>query len=106
MMADFVLWFVFAMCEARAVWMLRDCSCCDVAYLTSSCHAQFRNHITSLDGAVFPAGLTTLDLVRFHDGRLCLWCVDAMCEARAVWMLRDCSCCDVASDVFVSCAEL
>ncbi len=84
------------MCEARAVWMLRDCSCCDVAYLTSSCHAQSFNKITSLDGAVFPAGLKKLDLVGFHDGRLCFWCVYAMCEARAVWMLRDRSCCDVA----------
>ena len=80
MMADFVLWCVYAMCEARAVWMLRDCSCCDVAYLTSSCYAQFFNHITSLDGVFFPAGLTELYLVRFHDGRLCF--VVCVCDVR------------------------
>jgi hypothetical protein len=51
------------MCEARAVWMLRDCSCCDVASLTSACHAQGGNEITSLDGVVFPAGLMELYLV-------------------------------------------
>jgi hypothetical protein len=61
--ADFVLWCVYVMCEARAVWMLRDCSCCDVASLTSACHAQGGNHITSLDGVVFPAGLAVLSLV-------------------------------------------
>ena len=38
-------------------------------YLTSACHAQRGNDITSLDGAVFPAGLTTLHLVSFHDYR-------------------------------------
>ena len=80
MMADFVLWCVDAMCEARAVWMLRDCSCCDVVYLTSSCHAQQRNTITSLDGVVFPAGLTELGLVSFHDGRLCF--VVCVCDVR------------------------
>jgi hypothetical protein len=63
MIADFVLWFVYEMCEARAVWMLRDCSCCDVASLTSACHVQNRNEVTSLDGAVFPARLTELYLV-------------------------------------------
>lgn len=27
MIADLVLWCVYVMCQARAVWMLRDCSC-------------------------------------------------------------------------------
>ena len=36
---------------------------------TSACHAQDNNRITSLDGAVFPAGLTKLSLVSFHDYR-------------------------------------
>ena len=35
-------------------------------YLTCARHAQEHNQITSLDGAVFPAGLTTLGLVSFH----------------------------------------
>ena len=52
------------------------CGCCAIAlvatlHLTSACHVQDRNKITSLDGVVFPAGLTTLYLVSFHDGRLC-----------------------------------
>ncbi len=37
-------------------------------HLTSACHAQNGNRITSLDGAVFPAGLL-LVLVSFHDYR-------------------------------------
>ena len=80
MMADIFLWFVYAMCEARAVWMLRDCSCCDVVYLTSSCYAQGGNKVTSLDGVFFPAGLTELHLVSFHDGRLCF--VVCVCDVR------------------------
>ena len=35
-------------------------------HLTFACHAQGENQITSLDGAVFPAGLTKLGLVSFH----------------------------------------
>ena len=35
-------------------------------HLTFACYAQSGNQITSLDGAVFPAGLTTLWLVSFH----------------------------------------
>jgi hypothetical protein len=38
-------------------------------HLTSTCHAQDNNNITSLDGAVFPARLTKLWLVSFHDYR-------------------------------------
>ncbi len=34
--------------------------------LTFACHAQGNNQITSLDGVVFPAGLTKLVLVSFH----------------------------------------
>jgi hypothetical protein len=36
-------------------------------HLTSACHVQENNLITSLDGAVFPAGLTSLNLVGFDD---------------------------------------
>ena len=35
-------------------------------YLTCARHAQEHNQILSLDGAVFPAGLTELALVSFH----------------------------------------
>ena len=35
-------------------------------HLTFACYAQDLNQISSLDGAVFPAGLTTLWLVSFH----------------------------------------
>ena len=66
MIADFVQWCLCAMCDARAAWILRDCPCCDAAYLTSACHSQCGNQITSLDGAVFPTGLTELALVSFH----------------------------------------
>ncbi len=53
-------------------------------HLTSACHAQNGNHITSLDGAVFPAGLTTLSVVSFHDYRgpcfvLCAYYVQGAC---------------------------
>jgi hypothetical protein len=34
-------------------------------YMTYACPAQIRNQITSLDGAVFPSGLTKLWLVSF-----------------------------------------
>jgi hypothetical protein len=56
--------------------MCERCGCCAIAlvatlHLTAACHAQHDNKITSLDGAVFPAGLTELGLVSFHDGRLC-----------------------------------
>ncbi len=61
------------------------CGCCAIAlvatlHLTSACFVQLRNEITSLDGVVFPAGLTTLDLVSFHDGRLCF--VVCVCDVR------------------------
>jgi hypothetical protein len=36
-------------------------------HLTSACHVQENNQITSLDGAVFPAGLTWIRLVSFDD---------------------------------------
>jgi hypothetical protein len=49
-------------------------------HLTSACHAQQYNTITSLDGVVFPAGLTELWLVSFHDGRLCF--VACVCDVR------------------------
>ena len=38
-------------------------------HLTFACHAQQGNKITSLDGVVFPAGLTELVLVSFHHCR-------------------------------------
>ncbi len=44
-------------------------------HLTFACHSQYGNKITSLDGAVFPAGLTELFLVSFNHFRLCFWCV-------------------------------
>ena len=40
-------------------------------YLTCARHAQEHNQILSLDGAVFPAGLTMLGLVSFYHCRLC-----------------------------------
>ena len=49
-------------------------------HLTFACHAQADNQITSLDGVVFPAGLTKLALVSFHDGRLCF--VVCVCDVR------------------------
>ena len=65
----FVLRFEDVMCAAVAV-----CVCCAITrvaalYLTSACHAQHGNKISSLDGVVFPAGLTTLWLVSFCDCR-------------------------------------
>ncbi len=52
--------------EALAVWMLH-LFVLRVAplHLTSACDAQQSNHITSLDGAVFPAGLKELVFVSF-----------------------------------------
>ncbi len=141
------------MCEGRAVWMLRDCSCCYVAsdvfvscagrqpnhqpcwrvffcrieeafiglfsclqtcfcgvcrcarrvrfgccaialvatlHLTFAFFLQKGNQITSLFGAVFPAGLTELYLVCFHDCRLCF--VLCVCDVRGV----RCGCCAIA----------
>jgi hypothetical protein len=47
--------------EALAVWMLHLFVLrVSPLHLTSACHAQWNNRITSLDGAVFPAGLTEL----------------------------------------------
>ncbi len=59
--------------------------CCAIAlvamlHLTAACHAQSGNNITSLDGVVFPAGLTMLWLVSFDDGRLCF--VVCVCDVR------------------------
>ncbi len=63
-MLSFDSWCVDVMCEAVAVCML--CNYHDVAlYLTSACHAQSYNQISSLDGVVFPAGLPWLDVVSF-----------------------------------------
>ena len=61
----FVWWCVDVMCEAVAV-----CVCCAMTrvaalYLTSACHAQNGNQISSLDVVVFPSGLRTLQLVSF-----------------------------------------
>ena len=52
-------------------------------HLTFACHAQIKNQITSLDGAVFPAGLTVLGLVSFHYCRLWFFgvCVRGACCA-------------------------
>ncbi len=86
------------------------CVCCAMTrvaalFLTSACHAQYSNQISSLDGVVFPAGLTELDLVS-----ICLlqafvsWCVDVMCQAVVVCMVFDYECCGVVSDVCMSCA--
>ncbi len=58
-------------------------------HLTFACYAQGNNRIISLDGAVFPAGLTKLDLVSNQYCRLLSWCVFVMCEAHAVRMLLD-----------------
>ena len=59
-------------------------------HLMFACYAQGNNRISSLDGAVFPAGLTELELVSFHHCRLCfVVCVYVMCDACAVRMLRD-----------------
>ena len=41
-------------------------------HLTCACHAQDHNAITSLDGAVFPAGLPLIALVSFLYCRLSL----------------------------------
>ncbi len=70
------------------------CVCCAMTrvaalYLTSACHAQGGNQISSLDGVVFPAGLTWLYLVSslvLHA--ILLWFVYIMCDAVAV-----CICC-------------
>jgi hypothetical protein len=52
--------------EALAVWMLHLFVLrVSPLHLTSACDAQQSNQITSLDGAVFPAGLTLLVLVSF-----------------------------------------
>ncbi len=71
MIADFVLWCVQLLCEARAVWMMRVFFVATM-HLTSAYHSQSFNKITSLDGVKFPAGLTDLYLVSFHDCRLCV----------------------------------
>jgi hypothetical protein len=52
--------------EALAVWMLHLFVLrVSPLHLTAACDAQWNNQITSLDGAVFPAGLTQLHLVSF-----------------------------------------
>jgi len=58
-------------------------------HLTFAYYAQTRNQITSLDGAVFPSGLTVLDLVRFHHCRLWYFVV-CVCDVRGA------CCADVA----------
>jgi hypothetical protein len=72
-------------------------------YLTSVWHSQKYNQISSLEGVVFPAGLTALDLVSIC---LCFFCgcEDVMCEAVAVSMVCDYVCCGVVSDVCMPCA--
>ena len=89
----------------RCLYLCDDA--CFVLYLTSACHAQSDNHVSGLEGAVFPAGLKKLTLVS------CLLlhafvsrCVDVMCEAVAVCMVCDYECCGVVSDVSMSCAEI
>jgi hypothetical protein len=57
-------------------------------HLTFACHAQHLNKITSLDGVVFPAGLTELWLVSFHYFRHCF--VVYVCDVRGA------CCADVA----------
>jgi hypothetical protein len=86
------------------------CVCCAMTrvaalYLTSACHAQQNNQISRLDGVVFPAGLTYLELVSFLVLQAFVWwCVDVMCEVVAVHMLCDDACCGVVCDVCMSCA--
>ncbi len=60
----------------------------ETLHLTFACHAQLWNQITSLDGAVFPAGLTLLDLVSFHHCRH--WFIVCVCDVRGA------CCADVA----------
>ncbi len=58
--------------EVLAVWMLHLFVLrVSPLHLTCACDAQQSNHITSLDGAVFPAGLTSLVLVSFDYRTLC-----------------------------------
>ncbi len=40
-------------------------------HLTFAYHLQQNNKISSLDGVVFPSGLTSLDLVSFHHFSFC-----------------------------------
>ena len=49
-------------------------------HLTCACHAQGWNQISSLDGAVFPAGLTRLWLVSFQVFIQCL--LVCVCDVR------------------------
>ena len=58
-------------------------------HLTFACHAQIKNQITSLDGAVFPSGLTELFLVSFYHRRLWYFVV-------CVCYVRGACCADVA----------
>ncbi len=56
------------------------CECCVIdlvatLHLTFACHAQQGNKITSLDGVVFPAGLTKLWLVSFHVAQYACGCI-------------------------------
>ncbi len=53
-------------------------------HLTCACLEQQSNNITSLKGAVFPAGLTTIDLVSFHHCRL-LFCGVCVCDVRGAF---------------------
>ncbi len=55
--------------------------CVAALYLTSACHAQSGNKISSLDGVVFPAGLTMLHLVSICYCRH-LFCDMWMCCVR------------------------
>jgi hypothetical protein len=55
--------------EVPAMWMLHMFVLCVAPlHLTSECDAQTGNEVTSLEGAVFPAGLTKLDLVSMSFG--------------------------------------
>ncbi len=51
------------MCKAVALYMLCVFASFFAFYMTSACLAQGKNQIKSLDGVVFPAGLTELSLV-------------------------------------------
>ena len=57
-------------------------------HLKCAFHAQHHNEITSLDGVVFPAGLTTLHLASFH------YCI--LCFAVCIRDVRGACCADVA----------
>jgi hypothetical protein len=58
-------------------------------HLTFACHGQYNNQITSLDGVVFPAGLTELSLVSFHNCRHCFMLCVRDVRGTCVRMLLD-----------------